>query len=95
MPLSVLGRYACTAIANGRYWLNYNTGIWGYAGDPSPWGTSRSDAASIRARAAPAYRSAECSIAPRPLGPRPLAQLWGPLLLLMRWRSVAIAIAMR
>jgi hypothetical protein len=38
MQLAVLDRYACTAVPNGNYWLNYNTGIWGYAGDPRPMG---------------------------------------------------------
>jgi hypothetical protein len=38
MQLSVLDRYACTVIPNGSYWLDYNTGIWGYAGNPRPMG---------------------------------------------------------
>jgi hypothetical protein len=36
MQLAVLARYACTAIPNGNYWLNYNAGLWGYAGDSRP-----------------------------------------------------------
>lgn len=36
--LAVLDRYACRNVPNGYYWLNYNTGIWGYAGDPRPVG---------------------------------------------------------
>jgi len=36
--LSVLDRYACTTIPNGSYWLDYRTGIWGYAGNPRPMG---------------------------------------------------------
>ncbi len=28
----------CGPIANGHYWLNTNTGIWGYAGNPMPQG---------------------------------------------------------
>jgi hypothetical protein len=38
MDLALLDRHACTAIPNGSYWLNYNTGIWGYADDPRPRG---------------------------------------------------------
>lgn len=38
MDLALLDRYACTAIPNGSYWLNYCTGIWGYANDPRPMG---------------------------------------------------------
>lgn len=38
IPLSTLDRYACTVIPNGSYWLDYNTGIWGYAGNPRPMG---------------------------------------------------------
>lgn len=29
-----LDRVQCTRIPNGRYWLNTNTGAWGYAGNP-------------------------------------------------------------
>jgi hypothetical protein len=28
----------CGYIPDGNYWLNFNTGIWGYAGDPRPMG---------------------------------------------------------
>ncbi len=28
----------CGPIANGNYWLDLNTGIWGYAGSPTPQG---------------------------------------------------------
>jgi hypothetical protein len=38
MDLALLDRYACSVIPNGSYWLNYNTGVWGYAGDPRPMG---------------------------------------------------------
>jgi len=41
LQLSVLDGYACTVIPNGSYWLNYNSGIWGYAGDPRPVGHIR------------------------------------------------------
>ena len=34
MDLALLDRYACSVIPNGSYWLNYSTGIWGYAGNP-------------------------------------------------------------
>jgi len=36
--LALLDRYACTIVPNGKYWLDYNTGIWGYAGTPQPMG---------------------------------------------------------
>ncbi len=29
----------CSPIANGRYWYDTRTGIWGYEGDPRPRGT--------------------------------------------------------
>ena len=29
-----LEQRACTSIPNGHYWLNPNTGAWGYAGNP-------------------------------------------------------------
>ena len=38
IQLSTLDRYACTVIPNGSYWLDYTTGIWGYAGSPRPMG---------------------------------------------------------
>ena len=28
----------CGPIADGNYWLNYNTGLWGYAGNSTPQG---------------------------------------------------------
>ena len=34
----MLERQRCGPIPNGRYWLNYSTGIWGYAGNPIPQG---------------------------------------------------------
>ena len=30
----MLARAQCTAISDGRYWLNHRTGAWGYAGNP-------------------------------------------------------------
>jgi hypothetical protein len=33
-----LERRACTPIPNGRYWLDPQTGAWGYAGNPSVQG---------------------------------------------------------
>jgi len=38
MQLAMLDRYACLVVPNGSYWLDYNTGIWGYAGSPRPMG---------------------------------------------------------
>lgn len=32
--IMILERWRCGPIPNGHYWLNFNTGIWGYAGDP-------------------------------------------------------------
>ena len=39
-PLQVeqLERLYCSPIANGRYWYNTSTGVWGYEGDPRPQG---------------------------------------------------------
>lgn len=36
--IQALERVHCGPIANGRYWLNYRTGIWGYADNPQPQG---------------------------------------------------------
>jgi hypothetical protein len=33
-----LERIHCGPIPNGHYWLDLQTGIWGYAGDPQPQG---------------------------------------------------------
>ena len=33
-----LERLYCSPIANGRYWYNSQTGVWGYEGDPRPQG---------------------------------------------------------
>ncbi len=33
-----LEKIHCGPIPNGHYWLNTNTGIWGFAGDPRPRG---------------------------------------------------------
>jgi hypothetical protein len=35
---AALDRMQCTRIPNGAYWLNTNTGVWGYAGNPRPQG---------------------------------------------------------
>jgi hypothetical protein len=32
--IAQLERSACTPIPNGNYWLNLQTGAWGYAGNP-------------------------------------------------------------
>lgn len=34
----LLEQWHCGPIPNGHYWLDLNTGIWGYAGDPTPQG---------------------------------------------------------
>ena len=36
--LALLDRYACTTVPNGNYWLNVQTGLWGYAHNPQPVG---------------------------------------------------------
>jgi hypothetical protein len=36
--LAILDRYACQSVPNGYYWLNTQTGLWGYAGNPAPQG---------------------------------------------------------
>lgn len=36
--IQTLEQWHCGPIANGHYWLNLNTGIWGYAGDSRPMG---------------------------------------------------------
>jgi hypothetical protein len=36
--LDSLDRAACQQVPNGYYWLDLGTGIWGYAGDPTPRG---------------------------------------------------------
>jgi hypothetical protein len=36
--LAALDRAACLQVPNGAYWLDTNTGIWGYAGNPAPQG---------------------------------------------------------
>lgn len=33
-----LERWTCTPVPSGAYWLNRQSGIWGYAGNPSPQG---------------------------------------------------------
>jgi hypothetical protein len=38
MQLALLDRYSCGLVPNGNYWLDYNTGVWGYAGNPRPAG---------------------------------------------------------
>src|SRR5207249_5002627 len=32
--LAILDRFACQYVPNGYYWLNTQTGLWGYAGNP-------------------------------------------------------------
>ena len=36
--LAILDRFACQYVPNGYYWLNTQTGLWGYAGNPTPQG---------------------------------------------------------
>jgi hypothetical protein len=36
--LALLDRYSCGLVPNGSYWLDYDTGVWGYAGSPWPAG---------------------------------------------------------
>lgn len=36
--LAALDRTACQPIPNGYYWMDAGTGIWGFAGNPTPQG---------------------------------------------------------
>jgi hypothetical protein len=36
--IQALERAHCGPIPNGNYWLDYRTGIWGFAGNPRPQG---------------------------------------------------------
>ncbi|MDY6881561.1 MAG: hypothetical protein SV686_15080 [Thermodesulfobacteriota bacterium] len=36
--IQTLEQWHCGRIPDGNYWLNFNTGAWGYAGDPRPMG---------------------------------------------------------
>ena len=36
--LAILDRFACQYVPNGYYWLNTQTGLWGYAGNSTPQG---------------------------------------------------------
>jgi len=36
--LAILDQYACQYVPNGYYWLNTQTGLWGYAGNPTSQG---------------------------------------------------------
>ena len=36
--LDRLDRARCGQVPNGRYWLNVNSGVWGYWGNPRPQG---------------------------------------------------------
>ena len=36
--IEALERVHCGPIPNGHYWLDFRTGIWGYAGDPRSQG---------------------------------------------------------
>jgi hypothetical protein len=36
--LASLDRAACRYVPNGYYWLNFTTGVWGYARNPTPMG---------------------------------------------------------
>lgn len=47
--LAILDRHACQYVPNGYYWLNTQTGLWGYAGNPTPQGYI-SDGCSRQAR---------------------------------------------
>ena len=58
--LDSLDRAACQQVPNGYYWLDLSTGIWDYAGDPTPRGISRRP---VVRRAGRACRSAAYSTA--------------------------------
>ena len=36
--ISMLDQWHCGPVPDGYYWLDFNTGIWGFAGDPTPRG---------------------------------------------------------
>ena len=36
--IQYLERLHCGPVPNGRYWINLQTGMWGYAGNPRPQG---------------------------------------------------------
>lgn len=36
--IQYLDQIHCGPVANGNYWLDVNTGLWGYAGSPMPQG---------------------------------------------------------
>lgn len=38
-----LERLHCGPIANGSYWINFQSGYWGYAGNPRPMGHIRAN----------------------------------------------------
>ena len=38
LQISTLDQWHCGPAPDGRYWLNLETGIWGYASDPTPRG---------------------------------------------------------
>ena len=43
--LALLDQLSGGYVPNGAYWLNMQTGVWGYAGDPAPRGRIGGDAA--------------------------------------------------
>ena len=38
MYMAALDQWHCGYVPNGNYWLNINTGVWGYANNPVPQG---------------------------------------------------------
>jgi hypothetical protein len=64
--LAVLDRYACRPIPNGSYWLDLESGRWGYAGDSRPIGPLSAACAGARGTRRSSLSSAASSSAPAP-----------------------------
>ncbi len=56
--LALLDQLSGGYVPNGAYWLNMQTGVWGYAGDPTPRGQIGGGAANGGGGRAPNYSGA-------------------------------------
>src|SRR2546427_13155634 len=59
--LAILDRFACQYVPNGYYWLNTQTGLWGYGGDPTPPGGTSGGGSPQRRRPGPYDGGMRCS----------------------------------